>query len=144
MPLDQRLGSADRRGQALRAGEEQPQHERPGASRANPRPYDRPLFRAGRKVGADAFITGDMVHSPLQMRYPELGMMSDFSSDQAGQTWRVLFTQLSDTPRVVCTGHFPSPSVGLPDGTMGSGSSRTEGHQGREGTFGLADAAFEG
>ena len=64
------------------------------------------------KAGEDAFITGDMVHSPLQMRYPELGMMSDFSSDQAGQTRRVVFTQLSDTPTVVCTGHFPSPSVG--------------------------------
>jgi len=64
------------------------------------------------KVGADAFITGDMVHSPLQMRYPELGMMSDFSSDQAGQTRRVVFTELSETPTVVCTGHFPSPSVG--------------------------------
>src|SRR5215207_7059969 len=61
------------------------------------------------KVGADALITGDMVHSPLQMRYPELGMMSDFNSDQAGQTRRVVFTQLSETPTVVCTGHFPSP-----------------------------------
>src|SRR3954465_11644473 len=30
------------------------------------------------KVGADAFITGDMVHSPLQMRYPELGMNVGF------------------------------------------------------------------
>ena len=64
------------------------------------------------KPGRDAFLTGDMVHSPLQMRYPELGMMSDFSSDEAGQTRRVVFTELSETPTVVCTGHFPSPSVG--------------------------------
>ncbi len=29
------------------------------------------------KPGADAIITGDMIHSPLQARYPELGMMTD-------------------------------------------------------------------
>ena len=34
--------------------------------------------------GADAIITGDMIHSPLQARYPELGMMSDCNF-QAGR-----------------------------------------------------------
>ena len=29
------------------------------------------------KSGADCVITGDMIHSPLQARYPELGMMAD-------------------------------------------------------------------
>ena len=36
------------------------------------------------KPGADAVITGDMIHSPLQARYPELGMRVDYSSPQAG------------------------------------------------------------
>ena len=36
------------------------------------------------KPGADAVITGDMIHSPLQARYPEFGMMSDYDSKQAG------------------------------------------------------------
>ncbi len=36
------------------------------------------------KPGADAVITGDMIHSPLQARYPELGMMADYDSAQAG------------------------------------------------------------
>jgi glyoxylase-like metal-dependent hydrolase (beta-lactamase superfamily II) len=31
------------------------------------------------KPGADAVITGDMIHSPLQARYPEL-VMSDYDS----------------------------------------------------------------
>ena len=30
------------------------------------------------RAGADALITGDMIHSPLQGRYPELGMMADY------------------------------------------------------------------
>jgi glyoxylase-like metal-dependent hydrolase (beta-lactamase superfamily II) len=29
------------------------------------------------RAGADAFITGDMIHSPLQGKYPELGMLAD-------------------------------------------------------------------
>ena len=32
------------------------------------------------RPGQDAVITGDMVHSPLQARYPELGMRVDYSS----------------------------------------------------------------
>ena len=30
------------------------------------------------KPGTDAVITGDMIHSPLQARYPEISQMSDF------------------------------------------------------------------
>jgi glyoxylase-like metal-dependent hydrolase (beta-lactamase superfamily II) len=40
------------------------------------------------KPGADAVIAGDMIHSPLQARYPELGMMSDYDSAIAGQSRR--------------------------------------------------------
>ena len=32
------------------------------------------------KPAKDAVITGDMIHSPLQARYPELGMRVDYSS----------------------------------------------------------------
>jgi glyoxylase-like metal-dependent hydrolase (beta-lactamase superfamily II) len=62
------------------------------------------------KSGRDALVTGDMVHSPLQIRYPELGMMSDWDSAVAGETRRRLFSRFCDTPTVICTGHFPSPS----------------------------------
>lgn len=64
------------------------------------------------KPGADAVITGDMVHSALQMRYPEIGMRVDYDSAMAGETRRKLFSCLCDTSTLLCTGHFPSPSTG--------------------------------
>ena len=64
------------------------------------------------RQGADAVITGDMIHSPLQARYPELGMMADFDSKIAGATRRTFFNRFAESPTLVCTGHFPSPSVG--------------------------------
>jgi glyoxylase-like metal-dependent hydrolase (beta-lactamase superfamily II) len=35
------------------------------------------------RPGQDALITGDMIHSPIQARYPELGMRADYDSQQA-------------------------------------------------------------
>jgi glyoxylase-like metal-dependent hydrolase (beta-lactamase superfamily II) len=64
------------------------------------------------RPGADAVITGDMIHSPLQARYPELGMMADFDSQQAGASRRDVFGRVCDTSTLVCTAHFPSPSRG--------------------------------
>jgi glyoxylase-like metal-dependent hydrolase (beta-lactamase superfamily II) len=64
------------------------------------------------KPGADAVITGDMIHSPLQARYPELGMMADYDSKQAGMSRRELFARFCDTSTLMCTAHFPSPSTG--------------------------------
>jgi glyoxylase-like metal-dependent hydrolase (beta-lactamase superfamily II) len=64
------------------------------------------------KAGTDAVITGDMIHSPIQARYPDMGMMSDYNSDQAGATRRSLFGRLCDTSTMLCTAHFPSPSNG--------------------------------
>jgi glyoxylase-like metal-dependent hydrolase (beta-lactamase superfamily II) len=63
------------------------------------------------RSGTDAVITGDMIHSPLQARYPELGMMADYDSRQAGQSRRELFGRFCDTPTLMCTAHFPSPST---------------------------------
>jgi len=62
--------------------------------------------------GTDAVVTGDMIHSPLQARYPELGMMSDYDSKIAGQSRRELFGRFCDTSTLFCTAHFPSPSTG--------------------------------
>jgi glyoxylase-like metal-dependent hydrolase (beta-lactamase superfamily II) len=64
------------------------------------------------KPGADAVITGDMIHSPLQARYPELGMMADYDSKQAGVSRRELFGRFCGTSTLICTAHFPSPSTG--------------------------------
>jgi glyoxylase-like metal-dependent hydrolase (beta-lactamase superfamily II) len=65
---------------------------------------------AGR-TGMDALITGDMIHSPLQGRYPELGMMADYDSGEAGRTRRQIFDRFCDEPTIVCATHFPTPST---------------------------------
>jgi glyoxylase-like metal-dependent hydrolase (beta-lactamase superfamily II) len=64
------------------------------------------------KSGQDAFLTGDMIHSPLQARYPELGMRADFDSKQAGESRRKIFERYCDTSTLMCTAHFPAPSTG--------------------------------
>ena len=63
-------------------------------------------------AGHDALITGDMIHSPLQGKYPALGMMSDYDSRQAEATRRTLFDRLCEEPTIVCASHFPAPSTG--------------------------------
>jgi glyoxylase-like metal-dependent hydrolase (beta-lactamase superfamily II) len=64
------------------------------------------------KSGHDALVTGDMVHSPVQVKYPEIGMMSDWDSKVAGETRNRLFSRFCDSSTMICTGHFPSPSAG--------------------------------
>jgi glyoxylase-like metal-dependent hydrolase (beta-lactamase superfamily II) len=64
------------------------------------------------KPGADALITGDFIHSPLQARIPDLGMRADYDSAQAGRTRRAIFERFAEEPTLMCTAHFPSPSTG--------------------------------
>jgi glyoxylase-like metal-dependent hydrolase (beta-lactamase superfamily II) len=65
------------------------------------------------RAGRDAFITGDMIHSPLQGKYPDLGMMADYDSPQAGQTRRKIFDRFCEERTIMCVSHFPAPSTGL-------------------------------
>ena len=65
----------------------------------------------GRKSD-EAVLTGDLIHSPLQARYPELYMRVDFDRDEASRTRRAFFERYCDTETLCCTMHFPSPSVG--------------------------------
>jgi glyoxylase-like metal-dependent hydrolase (beta-lactamase superfamily II) len=59
-----------------------------------------------------AVLTGDAIHSPLQARYPELSMFSDFDAGEAARTRRALLERFCDTDTLCCTAHFPSPSAG--------------------------------
>ena len=59
-----------------------------------------------------ALITGDMIHSPIQARYPELGCHADYDVKQSAETRRRVFEQICDTPTLLCTCHFPAPSTG--------------------------------
>jgi glyoxylase-like metal-dependent hydrolase (beta-lactamase superfamily II) len=64
------------------------------------------------RPGRDALITGDMIHSPIQGRYPGLGMRADYDSRQAGETRRKVFDRFCEEPTLLCVTHFPSPSTG--------------------------------
>jgi glyoxylase-like metal-dependent hydrolase (beta-lactamase superfamily II) len=68
--------------------------------------------RAAGSAPPAAVLTGDALHSPLQARYPELSMRADFDGAQAAATRRRLLECHCDTGTLVCTAHFPSPSVG--------------------------------
>lgn len=62
--------------------------------------------------GADALITGDMIHSPLQGKYPDLGMLADYDSQQAARTRRQVFDRFCEEQTILCATHFPTPSTG--------------------------------
>jgi len=64
------------------------------------------------KGGKDAVITGDLIHTPLQARYPDLAMRIDYDPRQSSATrWKFLETYC-DTATQCCFAHFPSPSRG--------------------------------
>jgi glyoxylase-like metal-dependent hydrolase (beta-lactamase superfamily II) len=60
----------------------------------------------------DAVFTGDLLHVPLQARYPELSWRGDKDPVKAAATRRGFLERFCDTPTLCCTAHFPSPSVG--------------------------------
>jgi glyoxylase-like metal-dependent hydrolase (beta-lactamase superfamily II) len=62
--------------------------------------------------GKEAVITGDLIHSPLQARYPDLTMRLDYDPQQAVATRRRFLETYCDTDTLCCFSHFPSPSRG--------------------------------
>lgn len=61
---------------------------------------------------AQVVISGDVIHSPLQARYPELHMNKDLVPDQAAKTRRSFLERYCDSETLCCFAHFPSPSIG--------------------------------
>jgi glyoxylase-like metal-dependent hydrolase (beta-lactamase superfamily II) len=59
-----------------------------------------------------AVVSGDLMHSPLQARYPELSAKFDVDQAQAAATRRNFLERYCDTDTLCCTAHFPSPSTG--------------------------------
>jgi len=68
-------------------------------------------FTFGRGTDA-AVVSGDLMHSPLQARYPELSFRPDVDPAQSAATRRGFLERYCDTETLCCTAHFPSPSVG--------------------------------
>jgi glyoxylase-like metal-dependent hydrolase (beta-lactamase superfamily II) len=62
--------------------------------------------------GRDAIITGDMIHSPIQARYPEVTHFIDYDPAQGVQSRRKVFERVCDTSTLMCMAHFASPSMG--------------------------------
>ena len=60
----------------------------------------------------DAVVSGDLMHSPLQARYPELSAKFDVDQALAAATRRKFLERYCDTDTLCCTAHFPSPSSG--------------------------------
>ena len=60
----------------------------------------------------DAVFVGDMMHSPLQLRHPELSPRFDVDPAQAAVTRKKVLERYCDTNTLCCTAHFPSPSTG--------------------------------
>jgi glyoxylase-like metal-dependent hydrolase (beta-lactamase superfamily II) len=62
--------------------------------------------------GQDAVITGDLMHHPIQCRYPEWDDLFDVDGPQAKKTRRGFCERYADTNVAVIGTHFASPSVG--------------------------------
>ncbi|MBV8510187.1 MAG: MBL fold metallo-hydrolase [Xanthobacteraceae bacterium] len=60
----------------------------------------------------DVVFAGDLMHTPLQTRYPELSPKFDVDPKLAGATRRDFLQRFCDTDTLCCTAHFPSPSAG--------------------------------
>jgi glyoxylase-like metal-dependent hydrolase (beta-lactamase superfamily II) len=60
----------------------------------------------------DVVFAGDLMHTPLQTRYPELSPKFDVDPKLAGATRRNFLQRYCDTNTLCCTAHFPSPSAG--------------------------------
>ena len=68
-------------------------------------------FALGRSKD-DAVFVGDMMHTPLQLRHPELSPKFDVDPALAAVTRKNFLERYCDTDTLCCTAHFPSPSSG--------------------------------
>lgn len=63
-------------------------------------------------AGAEALITGDCIHSPLQCLNPKWIMRADVDAALAGETRRRFLERCCERGALVCATHFPEPSFG--------------------------------
>lgn len=62
--------------------------------------------------GSEALMIGDMMHSPLQCRHPDLVAFPDVDREQAKATRIAVMDKYCETDTLICTAHFRSPSIG--------------------------------
>jgi len=73
---------------------------------------DHVAVQIGKLGNPAAVVTGDLIHSPLQARFPEISMRADYDMKQSAVTRRKFLECYCDTATLMCMAHFPSPSVG--------------------------------
>jgi glyoxylase-like metal-dependent hydrolase (beta-lactamase superfamily II) len=61
----------------------------------------------------DAAFAGDLLHSPLQWRKPELSASIDRDPETAAATRRGFLERYAETPTLCCFAHTPTPSAGF-------------------------------
>jgi len=62
--------------------------------------------------GADAVITGDVMHHPVQCAHPEWNATADSFPEQAHETRRAFLQRYGDRPVLVIGTHFAAPVAG--------------------------------
>lgn len=65
-----------------------------------------------RSGDAEAVITGDLMHHPVQIAEPQWGSHFDSDAEQARQTRRAFCERYADTPVAVLGTHFHHPTAG--------------------------------
>jgi glyoxylase-like metal-dependent hydrolase (beta-lactamase superfamily II) len=63
--------------------------------------------------GRNAVITGDMMHSPIQLAHPEWSPNIDHNPLLSAETRKHFLESHCETGTLVMAAHFPSPSVGF-------------------------------
>jgi glyoxylase-like metal-dependent hydrolase (beta-lactamase superfamily II) len=64
-------------------------------------------------AGRTAVITGDVMHHPCQIAYPDWGALSDFDPDQARASRTDLVERYADSDALVIGTHFADPVAGF-------------------------------
>ncbi len=62
--------------------------------------------------GAQAIVSGDLIHSPVQCLEPQWIMRADIDPQQAKTTRQSFLEQHCEADVLVCATHFPAPSFG--------------------------------
>lgn len=62
--------------------------------------------------GARAVMSGDLIHSPLQLAFPEWSPRVDWDRALSARTRRGFLERHADSDVIVMTAHFPQPSMG--------------------------------
>ncbi|MBF6547599.1 MBL fold metallo-hydrolase [Nocardia brasiliensis] len=65
-----------------------------------------------RSGSAEAVITGDCMHHPVQLSHPDISSCVDIDPGRAETTRRALLNELADTETLLLGTHFPDPTAG--------------------------------